>query len=172
MHLKNNSIEAIQRFLAFGHPNFFSPILVICGIRLKFWSTAHLKCFKYPYWYLLFLAQIWLFWLQRGQFWYLKCQFFFHGSSLLWKWGLSSEAQVIWSVLSTRTDICFFDPNLTILVAAGPISVLKVPNFFSRILIIIEIRLKFWSTGHLTLSNMSKLIPHCSNWWKIVFWPW
>ena len=77
-------------------PQFFSPILVIYGIRLKFQSTAHLECFKYPYWYLLFLAQIWLFWLQRGQFWYLKCQFFFHGSSLLWKWGLSSEAQVIW----------------------------------------------------------------------------
>ena len=35
-----------------------------------------------------------------------------------------------------------------------------------------EIRLKFWSTGHLTLSNMSKLIPHCSNRWKIVFWAW
>ena len=35
-----------------------------------------------------------------------------------------------------------------------------------------EIRLKFWSTGHLTLSNMSKLILHCSNWRKIVFWAW
>merc|ERR1711989_34844 len=59
----------------------------------------------------------------------------------------------------------FFGQNLTILVAAGPI-------FFSRILIIMEIRLKFESTGHLTLSNMSKLIPHFSNHQKIVFWPW
>ena len=37
----------------------------------------------------------------------------------------------------------FFGKNLTILVAAGPISVLKVPIFFSQILIIMEIRLKF-----------------------------
>ena len=59
------------------------------------------------------MAKIWLFWLQRCQFQYLKCQF-----------------------------------------------------------IIMEIRLKFRSTGHLTLSNMSKLIPHCSNRWKIVFWAW
>ena len=64
------------------------------------------------------MAKIWLFWLQQGQFQYLKCQ------------------------------------------------------FFSRILIIMEIRLKFQSTGHLTLSNMSKLIPHCSNHQKIFFWPW
>ena len=35
-----------------------------------------------------------------------------------------------------------------------------------------EIRLKVRSTGHLTLSNISKLIPHCSNRWKIVFWAW
>ena len=35
-----------------------------------------------------------------------------------------------------------------------------------------EIRLKFQSTGRMTLSNMSKLIPHCSNHQKIVFWPW
>ena len=37
----------------------------------------------------------------------------------------------------------FLGQNLTILVAAGPISVLKVPIFFSWILIIMEIRLKF-----------------------------
>ena len=43
----------------------------------------------------------------------------------------------------------FFGKNLTILVAAGPISVLKVPIFFSRILIIMEIRLKFQIRGHL-----------------------
>ena len=72
-------------FLVLWHPNFFSPILIIIDIRLKFQSTAHLECFKYPYWDLLFLAKIWLFWLQQGQFQYLKCQFFFHGSSLLWK---------------------------------------------------------------------------------------
>ena len=56
---------------------FFSPILIIIGIRLKFQSTTHLECFKYPYWDMLFLAKIWLFWLQRGQFQYLKCHFFF-----------------------------------------------------------------------------------------------
>ena len=43
----------------------------------------------------------------------------------------------------------FFGKNLTILVAAGPISVLIVPIFFSQILIIMEIRLKFQSRGHL-----------------------
>ena len=75
----------------------FSPILVIYSIRLKFLSTAHLECFKYPYWYLLFLAKIRLFWFQQGQFQCLKC------------------------------------------------------HFFSRILIIIKIRLKFQSTGHLAL---------------------
>ena len=71
MHLKNNSMVGGQRFLVFRHPNFFSPILIIIGIRLKFRSTAHLECFKYPYWYMLFLAKIWLFWLQQGQFQYL-----------------------------------------------------------------------------------------------------
>ena len=35
-----------------------------------------------------------------------------------------------------------------------------------------EIRLKFRSTGHFALSNMSKLIPNCSNQWKIIFWAW
>ena len=90
-------------FLVLWHPNFFSPILIIIDIRLKFRSTAHLECFKYPYWDMLFLAKIWLFWLQQGQFQYLKCQ------------------------------------------------------FFSRIFIIFEIRLKFWSTCHLAHYNMSKL---------------
>ena len=46
---ENNSMVASQRFLVFRHPNFFSPILVIIDIRLKFRSTAHLECFKYPY---------------------------------------------------------------------------------------------------------------------------
>ena len=37
-------------FLVLWHPNFFSPILIIIDIRLKFRSAAHLECFKYPYW--------------------------------------------------------------------------------------------------------------------------
>ena len=77
-------IDAIQSF-GIQTTQFFSPIFVIYDIRLKFWGTAHLECFKHLCWYMLFLAKIWLFWLQRGQFQYLKCQFFFHGSSLLWK---------------------------------------------------------------------------------------
>ena len=32
-------------------------------------------------------------------------------ASLFIVWGLSSEAQLIWSVLSTRTDIRFFGPK-------------------------------------------------------------
>ena len=32
-------------------------------------------------------------------------------ASLFIVWGLSSEAQLIWSVLSTRTDKCFFWPK-------------------------------------------------------------
>ena len=66
-------------------PQFFSLILVIYGRRLKFQSTAHLECFMYLYWIMLFLAKIWLFWLQQGQFQYLRCQFFFHRSLSLWK---------------------------------------------------------------------------------------
>ena len=42
--------------------------------------------------------------------------------------GLSSEAQLIWSVLSTLTDVFF----LTILVSAVPILVLIVPIFFTN----------------------------------------
>ena len=45
--------------------------------------------------------------------------------------GLSSEAQLIWSVLSTHTG-----QNLTILVAAGSILVLKMPISFHRILLL------------------------------------
>ena len=48
----------------------------------------------------------------------------------------------------------------------------KIVKFFSPILVIYGKRLKFWSTGHLTLSNMSKLILHCSNHKEIIFWPW
>ena len=55
---------------------FFSPILVIISIRRKFQSTAHLECFKYPYWDMPFLAQILLFRMHQGQFQYLKCHFF------------------------------------------------------------------------------------------------
>ena len=31
-----------------------TKIVVIIDIKLKFQSTAHLECFKYPYWYLFF----------------------------------------------------------------------------------------------------------------------
>ena len=58
---KNYGMVASYRFLVFRQPNFFSPIIVIDGIRLKFWSTAHLECLKYPYWDMLFLVQIWPF---------------------------------------------------------------------------------------------------------------
>ena len=40
-------------FLVLWHPNFFSPILIIIDIMLKFRTTAHLECFKYPYWYIM-----------------------------------------------------------------------------------------------------------------------
>ena len=50
-------------------------------------------------------------------------------------WGLISKAQVIWSLLSTCTENHFFRDNM---VAVGQFSVVKVPNFFGNIIIIIS----------------------------------
>ena len=99
---KNNSIVAFQRFWVFRHPNFFPPIIIIMEIMLKFRSTVHFKLSKYRYWNTFFFGQIWPFWSQRGQFHYLKWQNFFHGSSLLCKWGLSSKAHAIWPIQTCR----------------------------------------------------------------------
>ena len=60
--------------------------------------------------------------------------------------------------------MCFF---FTILVSAVPILVLIVPIFFTNPH---NYENKFLSTGHLTISNMSYLIPQCSNQQKKIFW--
>ena len=80
-----------------------------------------------------------------------------------------SDAQLIWS---THTEICFFWQKFDYFGCSGANFSTYSANFFSQILIIMEIRLKFWSTGHLAHYNMSKLIPHYSNRQKIVFWLW
>ena len=49
---------------------------------------------------------------------------------------------------------------------------LKVFNFFSQIIIISYMRLKFQSLNIMDPQNMSKPIPYCSNFNKIVFWSW
>ena len=56
------------------------------------------------------MAKIPIGYLSR-EFQYLKWWIFSHGSSLLCIWGLSSEAQVISCLLSTRTGNCFFGPK-------------------------------------------------------------
>ena len=58
------------------------------------------------------------------------------------------------------------------MVAVGRIPMLKVFNFFSQIIIILYMRLKFQSLNIMDPQNMSKPIPYCSNLNKIVFWPW
>ena len=72
-------------FLVLWHPNFFSQIIVIDGIRLKFRSTAHLECLKYPYWDMLFFSPNLTFLVAAGAISVLKMSFFFLGSSLLYK---------------------------------------------------------------------------------------
>ena len=49
-------IIAYELFRGFWYLDtpFFSPILIIYGIRLNFKSSAHLEHFKYLYWYMLF----------------------------------------------------------------------------------------------------------------------
>ena len=108
--------------------------------------------------------------LPYRDFQYLKCKIFFHGSSLLWIWGLSSKAQVIWSLLSTRTENCFWGQNRSNVVAVERLPMLKVSIFFPQIIIISLMRLKFQSCKLLDHQNMSKPIPYCSNLNKIVFW--
>ena len=70
------------------------------------WEKIH----QFRYWNFLDRYPIVIFamWLLSREFQYLKLWFFSHGSSLLCIWGLSSEAQVIWSLLSTCTGNCFF----------------------------------------------------------------
>ena len=58
------------------------------------------------------------------------------------------------------------------MVAVGRLPMLKVFNFFSQIIIISYMRLKFQSLNIMDPQNMSKPIPYCSNFNKIVFWPW
>ena len=53
--------------------------------HFKYWNSLD----RYP-------IVIFAMWLLSREFLYLKWWFFSHGSSLLWIWGLSSEAQVIW----------------------------------------------------------------------------
>ena len=58
------------------------------------------------------------------------------------------------------------------MVAAGRLPMLKVSNFFSQIIIISYMRLKFQGLNIMDPQNMSKPIPYCSNLNKIVFWAW
>ena len=64
------------------------------------------------------------------------------------------------------------DQNWNNMVAVGRLPMLKVFNFFSQIIIISYMRLKFQSLNIMDPQNMSKPIPYCSNLNKFVFWPW
>ena len=61
-----------------------------------------------------YLIVIFAMWLLSREFQYLKLWFFSHGSSLLCIWGLSSEAQVIWSLLGTCIENSFFGCMLNV----------------------------------------------------------
>ena len=63
----------------------------------------------------------------------------------------------------------YFGKNWDNVVAAERFPVLKVLNFFSWTFIILYIRLKLRSLSLLDPQNMPKLIPHCSNFMKIIF---
>ena len=88
---------AVWSFLVFRHPNFFSSIIINVWMRLMFRSTTHLKLSKYLYQEMLFSGKFGPMWLLWGNFQYRKYQFFFHGSSSICKWGLSSRAHAIWT---------------------------------------------------------------------------
>ena len=78
-------------------------------INEDLWEKIH----HFQYWNSLnsnHMAKITI-WYLSGEFQYLKGWIFSHGSSLICIWGLSSEAQVIWSLLSTCTGNCFFGPK-------------------------------------------------------------
>ena len=66
-------------------------------------------------------------------------------------------------------SLLIFGQNWDNVVAAGRFPVLKMPNFFSHILIISYMRLKLRSLSLLDPKNMPKPIPHCSNFRKIIF---
>ena len=83
-------------------------------------------------------------------FWYIPPQFFslipiIYGIRLKFR----STAQ-----LPVLVNAIFW-PKFAYFGCRGPISELRC-HFFSRILII-KIRLKFWRSGHLNLSNMTKI---------------
>ena len=62
-----------------------------------------------------------------------------------------------------------FCQNCDNVVAAGRFPVLKVLNIFSQIFIISYMWLKFRSLSLMEYQNMHKLIPHWSNFTKIIF---
>ena len=68
-----------------------------------------------------------------------------------------------------RGFTAYFGQNCDNVVAVGRFPVLKVLNFFSQIYIISNMRLKFRSLSLLDYQNMSKPIPHCPNFIKIIF---
>ena len=89
-------------------------------INEDLWEKIH----HFQYWNSLnsnHMAKITIWYLSR-EFQYLKGWIFSHGSSLICIWGLSSEAQVIWSLLSTCTGNCFFGPKSEQYGSCGEIS--------------------------------------------------
>ena len=95
-------------------------------------------------------------------FWYIPPQFFslipiIYGIRLKFR----STAQ-----LPVLVNAIFW-PKFAYFGCRGPISELRC-HFFSRILII-KIRLKFWRSGHLNLSNMTKIDTKLLKSVKMVF---
>ena len=117
----------------------------------KYWKPPHsyhivpfltqkssLQYFIFHYWNSLdrYPIVIFVIWLLSREFQYLKWWIFSHGSSLLCIWGLSSAAQVIWSLLSTCTENWLLGQKRDNMVAVGRFSILRVPIFFPQIIII------------------------------------
>ena len=95
--MNSNRVPA-QRIPILKVVNFFSWIIIIMYMRLKFQSTGHLKPSKYLYWELLFSAEFRTTWYLWGDFQCLKCSIFFYRSSLFHIWGLSSKAWTLWTI--------------------------------------------------------------------------
>ena len=66
--------------------------------------------------------------------------------------------------------LSLFCQFLNKVVSVGVFPIHEGPIFFSQVIIIMEMRLKFQITRHLEYQNMSQLIPHCSksgkNWFS------
>ena len=90
----------------------------------KIWMSGYPKS---PHSIYTSKIRVWMLLRDSG---YPDIQFFFHGSSSLLEWGLSSKAQLIWTFLSTFTEMWFFQANFDLCWSCRAISNTQSANFF------------------------------------------